>query len=281
MGPRGRSYLKSAAIFSEQGIGNHGGDGEVEGTAGFRHFDFEAEAKILFIGRHQAVRLRDLLARAEIELQRNRLPTGLQLTAHDADHAFENPFFDLGDVAGNFAALAFPSEHDVDNGEDDGKIALQHSHGADRGELDGREVGFFGDTLQELAVGEMLGGNQPAVESDAQITADGSGEIAGKEFVELVDGAQLLASDLSSLADVPSLDDGAGRPGGSSAGARCPYHVVNFFLVESLFHGPPVHGEIQVLICGYVAPAALARAAGAVARFRKLSRARRRTMARE
>jgi hypothetical protein len=54
--------------------------------------------------------------------------------------------------------------------------------------------------------------------------------------VELVDGAQLLASDLSGLADVPSLDDRAGGTGDSSAGARCPYHVVNFFLVKYLFH---------------------------------------------
>ena len=82
----------------------------------------------------------------------------------------------------------------------------------------------------------MLGGNQAAVESDAQVAADGGGEITGKEFVELVDGAQLLASDLSGLADVPSLDDGAGGTRGSSAGTRCPYHVVNFFLVEYLFH---------------------------------------------
>lgn len=51
----------------------------------------------------------------------------------------------------------------VDDGEDDSQIELAHSHGADRGELDGREIGFFGDTLQELAVSEMLGGNQAAV----------------------------------------------------------------------------------------------------------------------
>ena len=83
----------------------------------------------------------------------------------------------------------------------------------------------------------MLGGNQAAVENDAQVAADGGGEIAGKVFVELIDGAQLLAADLSGLADVPGLDDGPGGSGGSIAGTRLSYHVINFLLVENFFHG--------------------------------------------
>jgi hypothetical protein len=113
--------------------------------------------------------LQELLARAEIEFKRNHLPGRLQLAAHDADDAFENLFFDFGDVAGNFAALAFPTEHDVDDGEGDGEIELEHSRGAGRGEIAGRDVGFVREALEELEVGEMLGGNQAAVENDAQI----------------------------------------------------------------------------------------------------------------
>ncbi len=100
--------------------------------------------------------------------------------------------------------------------------------------MDARYV--FSGMLQELAVGEMLGGNQAAVENDAQVAADRDGEIAGKGFVELVDGAQLLASDLSRLADVPGLDDGAAGAGGGAAAARPPYHVIDFLLVEYFFH---------------------------------------------
>src|SRR5208282_1851693 len=146
--------------FSEQGVGNHSGDGEVEGAAGFRHSDFEAEAKIFFFGRHEALGLQEPLARAEIKFERNRLPGCLQFAAHDVDDAFENLFFDLGGVAGNFAAPAFPSEHDVDDGEGDGEIELEHRRGADRGEIGGGEVGSFRETFQELEEGEMLGGNQ-------------------------------------------------------------------------------------------------------------------------
>ena len=40
-------------------------------------------------------------------------------------------------VAGDFAALAFPAEHDVDDGESDGEIELEHGRGADRSEIDG------------------------------------------------------------------------------------------------------------------------------------------------
>src|ERR1019366_8286701 len=96
--------------------------------------------------------------------------------------------------------------------------------------------GFFGDALDELEEGEMLGRNQAAVENDAEVAADGGGEIARKGFVELVDGAQLLASDLSGLADVPDLDHRPGGGGGPGiAGARLPYHVLDFRLVESFF----------------------------------------------
>ncbi len=167
---------------------------------------------------------------------------GLQLAAHDADHAFENLFFDLGDVTGNFAALAFPAKHDVDDRKGDGEIELEHTRGADRGEIAGCEIGFFREAVQELAKSKMLGRSQAAVENDAQVTADGGGETAGKVLVELVDGAQLLASDLSSLADVPGLDNragGAGSAGGSIAGARFPHHLVNFLLVEYFFHWAP------------------------------------------
>src|SRR5208282_3536695 len=223
--------------FSEQGVGHHGGYGKVEGAAGFRHFDFEAEAKTFFFGRHKALGLQELLACAEVEFERNCLPGCLQFAAHDADDAFENLFLDLGDGAGNFAAIALPAEHDVDDGESDGEIELEHSRGPDRGEIDGGEIGFFGDALDELEEGEMLGGNQAAVENDAQVAADGGGEIAGKAFVELVDGAQLLASDLSGLADVPDLDHRPGGGGGRGiAGARLPHHVIDFCLVEYFFH---------------------------------------------
>ena len=115
--------------------------------------------------------------------------------------------------------LAFPSEHDVDDGKGNREIELQHGRGADRSQIAGCEVGFFREALQKLAKGEMLGGNQAAVENDAQVAADGGGEIAGKIFVKLVDGAQLLASDLSGLADVPGLDDRAG--GGGTRHCRC------------------------------------------------------------
>ena len=75
----------------------------------------------------------------------------------------------------------------------------------------------------------MLGGNQAAVENDAQVTADGGREIAGKDFVQLVDGAQLLASDLSRLANVPGLDDRTGAAlAPSIAGARFSHHRHQF-----------------------------------------------------
>src|SRR5208282_5337933 len=189
--------------FSEQGIRYDGGDGEVEGAAGLRHFDFEAEAKIFFFGGHEAWGLEELLAGAEIEFERDRVPAGLQLAQHDADNAFENLFFYFGDVALNFAGITFPAKHDFDNGKGNSEIELEHGGGADRGEFAGSEVGLFGKEFQEFAVGEMLGGYQAAVENDAQVAADGGGEAAGKVFVELVDGAQLLASDLSRLTDVP------------------------------------------------------------------------------
>jgi hypothetical protein len=93
----------------------------------------------------------------------------------------------------------------------------------------------------------MLGGNQADVENDAQVTADGRGHTAGKAFVELVDGAQLLASDLSGLADVPGLDHRAGGGGGSTASARFPYHVIDFCLVKYFFHGASSLMKIHVL----------------------------------
>jgi len=162
------------------------------GAAGFRHFDFEAEAKTFFFGRHEALGLQDLLASAEVEFQRNRLPGCLQLAAHDADDAFQNLFLDLGDGAGNFAALAFPAQHDVDDGESDGEIELEHSRGPDRGEIDGGKVGFFGDALDELEEGEMLGGNQAAVENDAQVGHVAFGVRVGMSRLEAHDRRPLI-----------------------------------------------------------------------------------------
>ena len=175
--------------FSEQSVRDYGGNGEVEGAAGFRHSDFEAEAKVLFLGRHKALDLQEPLACAEIEFERDRLPGSLQFAAHDADNAFENLFFDLGNFAGIFAPLAFPAKHEVDNGEGNFQIEFEYCRCASRGEIDGCEVGLFRHALEKLAEGEVLGGNQAAIEDDAQVTADGGCEIAGKEFVKLIDGA--------------------------------------------------------------------------------------------
>jgi len=53
--------------------------------------------------------------------------------------------------------------------------------------------------------------------------------------MELIDGAQLVASDLSRLADVPGLDNGAGGAGGGIAGARGAYHLIDFLLGSEPF----------------------------------------------
>jgi len=54
--------------------------------------------------------------------------------------------------------------------------------------------------------------------------------------VKLVNGAQLFAPNLPSLADVPGLHYRAGGNGGGIARPRLPHHVINFFLIENFLH---------------------------------------------
>jgi len=94
--------------FSEQRVRNHGRDGEVEGAAVSAILISKLRPRFFFFGGHQALRLQDGLARAEIEFQRNRVPAVLQFAKHDANDAFQNLFFDFGEVASGRAVRAFP-----------------------------------------------------------------------------------------------------------------------------------------------------------------------------
>jgi len=75
---------------------------------------------------------------------------------------------------------AFPSQQDVDKGKGDGQIELEDGDGAGGGEIAGRKVGLLRDALQELAKGEVLGGDQTDAKSDAQISANGVARLRAK-----------------------------------------------------------------------------------------------------
>jgi hypothetical protein len=85
--------------------------------------------------------------------------------------------------------------------------------------------------MQELAKSKMLRGDESTLEDDAQITADGRSQSSGKIFVELADGAQLFAANLSGLPDVPRLHHRARSIGAAPTRASGPYHVIDFLLV--------------------------------------------------
>src|SRR5208337_1075140 len=83
-----------------------------------------------------------------------------------------------------------------------------------------------------------FGGNQRGGKNDSQIGSEGVGQAAGKAFVELGDGLQLLAPDLARAAHIPTLDFGFLRLAGviPPATAGRPYHGIDLFLVQLVLH---------------------------------------------
>ena len=84
----------------------------------------------------------------------------------------------------------------------------------------------------------MFGRDQRRLEDDAQIGDQRVGQIAGKTFMQGVDGTHLFAPNLTCLACVP----GGHRPVANRRGARLGparrlHHGIDLFLVENLFHG--------------------------------------------
>src|SRR5277367_403963 len=82
----------------------------------------------------------------------------------------------------------------------------------------------------------MLRGAQTGFKADSQITANRRGKIPCKQFVELVDGTQLLSADLPSLTNIPGLDSG---PPGIDASINCWHlanRVIHLLLVRYFFH---------------------------------------------
>ena len=124
----------------------------------FRHLISKLRQNFFF-GRHEPLGLQKLLARTEIECERNRLPRCLQFAAHDADDPFKNLFFDFGDVTGIFAALAFPAEDHVDDRKGNGEIELENARGADRGEDRRMRGASPGGAPGTREMSDRLGGN--------------------------------------------------------------------------------------------------------------------------
>ncbi len=215
--------------LSQQSIGDHCGHGHVQSAPRFRHFDFQTQAQIFFFGNHQALRLCDRLVLSKLEFESNRLPRGLQFTADDAHDALENLFFDSSNFAAQIASLALPSKQQVNDWEGNGQVELQHGYRPRRHQIARCQISSLGETLKEFAVGQVLRGNQPALEGDAQIGSDCIAQVAGKNLVQLVDGAHLLTADLPRLANIPGLHDLLALAlGAMLAAASSSYHRIDF-----------------------------------------------------
>src|SRR5271156_58309 len=213
--------------LSQQRIRNHRRHGQVESASGLGHFDFKAEAKNFFFRRHQAFTLQSVLASPEIKFHCDRVPAILQLAKHDANDPFKNLYFDLSRFASAFAVCAFSSEQDVDDGKGDVVVELEHRGSAGWREIAGSDIGFFRDVMQKLSKSNMLRRNQLAIKDDAQVTADRDSQVTRKALVEVVDRAQLLASNLPGLPDVPGLHDRASGIGAVAARPGPPYHRID------------------------------------------------------
>jgi len=89
------------------------------------------------------------------------------------------------------------------------------------------------------AIATLLFIADPAIENHAQESAQRCAQGSRKRFVELIDRAQLLASDLPRLPYVPWLDKWPGGWGGSApslAGKRGSSHGIDFALIENFLH---------------------------------------------
>lgn len=87
--------------------------------------------------------------------------------------------------------------------------------------------------MQELAVIQLFRGYQIDLERQPQIGAERVGEVAGKEFVQLADGPELLLGDTRRLPKI-ALGQRAFRRGGlrrlGGAPLCRPEESVNFLL---------------------------------------------------
>jgi hypothetical protein len=128
-----------------------------------------------------------------------------------------------------------PSTYD---GKDQRRFQVERGGCAHGFDLKGRQVGEVGDALQELAEGELLDGDQIDFKDDAQIGAQGVGEVAREAFVEIGDGAHLVLLDLSGLLEIAALEGRCKRRLSLAASQRGAKHGIDLFLIQHLFHVP-------------------------------------------
>src|SRR5208282_2065289 len=214
-----------------------GGEGDVHDAVRLGHVNFKAEAEGLVAGRHETLQLGGLQALIEFEGGAQRGPGGLQLAAENADDALHDALLDFGDLALLLHA-SDAAQQQVDDGKDQRGLQIERGSCAHRLDLKGRQVGQVRDALQKLAEGELLDGDQVDFKDDAQVSAQRVGEVAGKAFVEIADGAHLVFLDLSGLLEVAALEGGGQRRRSLAASQRGAKHGIDFFLIQHLFHVP-------------------------------------------
>ena len=200
------------------------------------HTNLKAEAESFIAGRHEALQLRGLEALFELEGGAERGPCGLQFAAENADDAFHDSFFDFCDLALLVVHASDAAQQQVDDGEDEREFEIEGGgcgHGID---LEGGEVGEVGDAMEKFAEGELLDRDQVDFKDDAQIGAEGVGEVARKALMEIADGAHLVFLDLSGLLEVAGLIAGGGVLCALAASESGAEHGVDLVLVQYFFH---------------------------------------------
>ena len=97
---------------------------------------------------------------------------------------------------------------------------------------------MLGQAAEEIGVGELLDGGKAGLEGDAEVRAEGVGEVGGEIFVQQRDLLHLVLPELARLAKI-AFEDSAffcrlRFDGGAASGTK---ELVDFLLVQNLFHG--------------------------------------------
>src|SRR5579872_4145235 len=172
----------------------------------------------------------------KFKLKRKNLPGRLQFPADDANDGFKDLRFHGGHWALERLAFSFPSEQHIDQRERSRQIQLQKDRCVNWQQPAAGEVRGFRYALEELSIGQVFGRDKFCHKRYPKISGDRTAEVGGKVLVQGVDRLQLLAPKLAGLPGVPGDDDRLSIGSLRASPPGCPYHGIDLFLVENLFH---------------------------------------------
>ena len=228
--------------LTDDGFDDVEGNADAHGAGAGTDFDFKTDDDDDFVGGDDLDEVGVALGAGDFKLHRHQLGPGFgEVHQGSFDDAVDEAQLDGGEGSlGDEDVGVRAAEEAVDNGEDDERADFEAELAGELGCSEEVEARGAGQGVDELAVGELFGGGDTALDHGSEEGGEGCAEVSGEGLVDGVEGAHLVFADALGAFEVVDADFAWGSRGvdGGRGVARGDggEQGVDFGLIEDVGH---------------------------------------------